>query len=60
MPNNCWNHPTITANVIELANIMNGSMQVPEGAIKIFEQGVEGVHMKLTRRVLYKTMIVGT
>jgi hypothetical protein len=56
MPNNCWNHPTITANV----NIMNGSMHVPEGAIKIFEQGVEGVHMKLTRRVLYKTMIVGT
>lgn len=47
MPNDCWNHLTITANADELTNIINGFKDVPEWAIKIFEQGVEAVYMKL-------------
>jgi len=50
MPNDCWNHLTITANVPDLYEIMNGFRHVPEGAIKIFEQGKEAVYMKLWSR----------
>ena len=50
MPNDCWNHLTITANVPDLYNIMHGFKDIPEGAIKIFEQGKEGVYMKLWSR----------
>ncbi|NBW09179.1 MAG: hypothetical protein EBR82_14265 [Caulobacteraceae bacterium] len=50
MPNDCWNHLTITANVNELTDIMSGFKFAPEWANKIFEQGVEGVYMKLWSR----------
>ena len=50
MPNDCWSHLTITANVPDLYNIRDGFRHVPEGAIKIFEQGKEAVHMKLWSR----------
>jgi hypothetical protein len=50
MTNDCWNHLTITANVLELANIMNGFMYLPDGSFNIFEQGKEAVHMKLWSR----------
>ena len=50
MPNDCWSHLMITANVPDLYEIMQGFRHVPEGAIKIFEQGKEAVHMKLWSR----------
>jgi len=52
MPNDCWNHLTITASKEELTQILDDERfkAAPEWALKIKDRGVQGVVLNLWSR----------